>query len=353
VLRTIVVERGRVARASLPVAAEARPAVALTTRDEAGAWHPHQRPRAAEALTASVVVCTHAMARWDDLVRAVDSLRRQTVAPAEVLVVVDHHPELQARAEAELPGARVVASTGPQGLSGARNTGIAHALGDVVAFLDDDAHADIDWVERLLDAYRSDDVLAVGGAVLPHWETARPAWLAEEFDWVVGCTYRGLPELRSPVRNLIGANMSFRRRVLEELDGFDAGLGRRGDDAAGCEETELCIRALGENPGGQVIFEPAARVWHRVPAERASWDYFVRRCRAEGRSKAGVADRTGAVSATSAERAYVARTLPAAMARQAGRAARLDRAGAARAGSIVAGTALVAYEYLRGRRASA
>jgi len=353
VLRTIVLERNRLARAALPTGADdPRPAVALTTHAPLDSWpqHPHQRARRAQPLSVTAVVCTHSLLRWDDLVRSVDSLRRQTIVPSEVLVVVDHNQDLLERIKDELDGVRVLASTGPKGLSGARNTAIHAALGDVVAFIDDDAHADIDWVERLVDAYRSDTVLAVGGAVLPSWETARPAWMTEEMDWVVGCTYRGLPEVRSPVRNLIGANMSFRRDVLVELDGFDSGLGRQGDDGAGCEETELCIRALQLHADGQIIFEPAARVWHRVPAERASWDYFVRRCRAEGRSKAGVADRTGADQATASERTYVARTLPAALARNAVRAARLDRAGATSAASIVAGTALVSFEYLRGRR---
>lgn len=353
VLRTIVVERGRLDGAELPTG-DPRPAVALTTTEALDAWpqHPHQRPRPAQPLTVSAVVCTHSLDRWDDLVRSVDSLRRQTVLPTEVLVVVDHNPALQARVEDEVPGVRVLANAEVKGLSGARNTAVAAAAGDVVAFIDDDAHADIDWVERLLDAYRTDAVLAVGGAVLPSWETARPRWMAEEFDWVVGCTYRGLPEVRSTVRNLIGANMSFRRDVLVELGGFDAGLGRQGDDGAGCEETELCIRALQAHAGGQIVFEPAARVWHRVPADRASWRYFVKRCRAEGRSKAGVAERTGAGDATASERTYVARTLPAAIGRNVVRAVHERRAdGATSAASIVAGTALVGTEYLRGRRA--
>jgi len=351
VLRTIVVERTRVARASLPPSAGARPAVALTSPEAPHAWdrHPHRRPRPADPLTVSAVVCTHDLARWDDLVRSVNSLRTQTVPPAEVLVVVDHNPELLARARAELTQVRVLPNTGPKGLSGGRNTAWAEACGDIVAYIDDDAHADIDWIERLLDAYRTPQVLAVGGAVLPQWETGRPSWMAEELDWVVGCTYRGLPEVRSTVRNLIGANMSFRRQVLADLGGFDTGLGRRGHDGAGCEETEVCIRALQRHQDGEVIFEPAARVWHRVPEERASWEYFVRRCRAEGRSKAGVAARTGSERALASERAYVSRTLPAAVARNVGRSLRLDPAGATGAASIVAGTALVTFEYARGR----
>lgn len=351
VLRTIVVERHRLAGATLPAAVARRDAVALTTRGVPDVWaqHPHQRARRRAPLTVSAVICTHDLARWDDLVRSVNSLRRQTAMPAELIVVVDHNAELLERARFELDGVRTVPNGGAKGLSGARNTALEVASGDVIAYIDDDAHADIDWIERLLDAYATDDVLAVGGAVLPRWDSGRPVWMPEELDWVVGCTYRGLPEVRSTVRNLIGANMSFRRVVLRDLGGFDGGLGRQGDDGAGCEETEVCIRALQRHEGGQVVFEPAARVWHRVPSERATWEYFVRRCRAEGRSKAGVARRTGAGPALASERAYVARTLPAAMGRNIVRALRMNRGSAMSAGTIVAGTALVSAEYARGR----
>lgn len=396
VLRTIVTERRRLARSDLPAQAERRAAHALTQAErdaKAAAADPSAadpsaagpaagaaaaglsavgtetatavgtatatgvngttgRPApASPALTVSAVVCTHDLARWDDLVRCVGSLRNQTVTPTEVVVVVDHNPSLLERATAELDGVVVVPSAGPRGLSGARNAAIDTARGDVVAFIDDDAHADIDWVERLLAAYGSDDVMAVGGAVLPQWASARPGWMVEEMDWVVGCTYRGLPEVRSGVRNLIGANMSFRRQVLLDVGGFDSGLGRQGDDGAGCEETEVCIRARQQNPDGTVVFEPAARVWHHVPADRATWSYFVRRCRAEGRSKAGVSQRTGPDAALASERAYVARTLPLAVARSLTRTVHRQPHGVRRAASVVVGTALVASEYARGRLA--
>lgn len=352
VLRTIVTERRRLARSDLPAQAERRAAHALTQAERDAKVTGEEVPATRPALTVSAVVCTHDLARWDDLVRCVGSLRNQTVTPTEVVVVVDHNASLLDRATTELDGVVVVPSAGPRGLSGARNTAIDTARGDIVAFIDDDAHADIDWVERLLAAYGTDDtVLAVGGAVLPEWDSARPAWMVEEMDWVVGCTYRGLPEVRSGVRNVIGANMSFRRQVLVDVGGFDSGLGRQGDDGAGCEETEVCIRARQQNPGGTVLFEPAARVWHHVPADRATWSYFVRRCRAEGRSKAGVSQRTGADAALASERAYVARTLPFAVARSLTRTVHRQPHGPRRAASIVVGTALVASEYARGRLA--
>jgi glycosyltransferase involved in cell wall biosynthesis len=298
----------------------------------------------------SVAICAHDLGRWPMLVRAIDSLRHQTVAPDEVILVVDHNDALLTRARTELAGVRVLANRQQRGLSGARNTAIEEAGHDVVAFLDDDAWAADDWAERLLAAYDDPDVAAVGGAVEPHWAAGRPSWFPEEFDWVVGCTYRGLPSVRSQVRNVIGANMSFRRAVLVEAGGFDELLGRVGSDGAGCEETELCIRVRQADPTAQVVFEPAARVRHEVPASRGTWSYFVQRCRAEGRSKARVSRLVGASDGLASERSYVLRTLPSGGVRGLSRLVDLDVSGIAQAASLVAGLGLVGSSYVGAAR---
>ncbi len=114
----------------------------------------------------SVVICAFTERRWEQLERAVASALAQTHPPHEVLVVIDHNPALYERARASLP-AQVLQNEEAQGLSGGRNTGVRHAQGDVVAFLDDDAHAEPDWLERLLSAYARPEVVGVGGGVLP------------------------------------------------------------------------------------------------------------------------------------------------------------------------------------------
>ncbi len=361
VLRTIVMERGAMSRSSLAQPEVARHAVGLGHDD---GWMPEKgasparpnrrrapsRSREPAVHTCSVVICTHDEARWQQLLHAVDSVRDQTRTAAEVIVVVDHNPGLLRRARAELGGVRVMGNEDGRGLSGARNTAVRHCIASIVAFMDDDAHAETDWIERLLSPYADPAVAAVGGSVLAEWDAGRPNWFPEEFDWVVGCSYRGLPTIQAPVRNLIGCNMSFRRSLMRRLDGFDEGLGRSGHNAAGCEETELCIRIRQTDPEAVVLYEPSARVRHHVPASRSTREYFVTRCRTEGRSKAAVAALAGAAEALSSERTHLLRTLPFGLARAVGRVGRLDPAGISETASIVAGVALVGSGYLRSGR---
>src|SRR5262249_47582484 len=90
--------------------------------------------------------------------------------------------------------------------------------------------------------------VGVGGLVKPAFEAGRPDWFPPELDWVVGCSYQGMPVRSAPVRNFIGANMSFRREIVADLHGFSTGLGRVGTTPLGCEETELCLRSSRPHP---------------------------------------------------------------------------------------------------------
>src|SRR4051794_18362617 len=253
----------------------------------------------------SVIICAYTERRWDDLVAAVRSTTAQRAAPLEVVVVSDHNAGLLERVERELQETVALANDQPRGLSGARNTGLRVARGQVLAFLDDDAVAAPDWLEHLLAPYRDPEVIGVGGSIEPLWPAERPRFIPYEFDWVVGCTYRGLPTTTSPVRNLIGANMSLRRDVFEAVGGFSTDVGRVGTRPVGCEETELCIRAGRQLPGTRLVYVPAARVRHRVSDDRARWRYFRARCWSEGLSKAVVSRHAGRSDSLSSERAYV------------------------------------------------
>lgn len=303
----------------------------------------------AERVRCSVVVCAYTEQRWDDLVAALASLRAQTQPPEQVVLVVDHNPRLAERAWRELPDVTCVENQGRRGLSDARNAGIAVASGDVVAFLDDDAVAEPAWLELLAEAYADPSVIAAGGFASPRWAEGRPGWFPREFDWVVGCTYRGMPEGASPVRNLIGCNMSFRRSVFDELGGFTAGIGRLGTRPVGCEETELCIRIGQRRPGSVILFDPRAVVHHNVPGNRGTWAYFRSRCYAEGLSKAAVSALVGAQQGLANERRYTTRTLPKGVLTGLAAGVRGDGGGFGRAAAIVAGVSIATIGYGLGR----
>jgi len=297
----------------------------------------------------SVVICAHAGERWSETSAAVESVRAQSFQNKEVIVVVDHNPALQAALAAALPDATVVENREERGLSGARNTGVSIAQGDVVAFLDDDVVADPDWLKFLADSYADPAVIGVGGHILPSWQEPRPSWFPAEFDWVVGCTYRGMPEARLPVRNLIGANSSFRREAFGLAGGFRNGTGRSAaGQPPGCAETEFCIRLSQRSPGSLLLFDNRAVVRALVPADRCRFSYFRARCYAEGLSKAMVTASVGVSAGLAAERRYTTRTLPGGIARAVGDLLRGDWSGFGRGGAIIVGFAAAAAGYAEG-----
>jgi len=122
----------------------------------------------------SVVVATYNAKRRDELDACLTALGRQTVAPAEVIVVVDHNPELFAAAREAFPSATVIENGHARGLAGARNTGVDAARGSIVAFVDDDAQPEADWLERLHDCFADSAAVGAGGALIPRWTNGVP-----------------------------------------------------------------------------------------------------------------------------------------------------------------------------------
>jgi GT2 family glycosyltransferase len=301
-------------------------------------------------LSVSVVICAYTMDRWDALVAAVECSLEQTLAPREVIVVIDHNEELLQRALGELSAVVVLPNRSTKGLSGARNTGVAAASGGIIAFVDDDAYAEPEWLEHLTAPMVDPMVAGVGGWIIPHWEMQRDvAWLPETFYWIIGCSYAGLPETGARLRNPIGANMALRRRVFRSVGGFTSGIGRIGKVPLGCEETELCIRYTKLCPAEYFVLARDAKVHHRVPASRLTWHYFWTRCWAEGLSKAAVSSLVGSGSGLAAERRHLMRSLPRDLARSLLSFPRQPRAASARVFLILAGTAYAFAGLLRGR----
>jgi cellulose synthase/poly-beta-1,6-N-acetylglucosamine synthase-like glycosyltransferase len=284
----------------------------------------------------SVVIAAYSMDRWSDLREAVASALAQTLPVLETIVVIDHNPGLMAKAVNELAQVSVIANVGARGASGARNTGAAASRGEVLAFLDDDAVASPEWLEALLQPFKDPAVIGVGGRLEPIWKTYRPRWFPQEFDWTVGCSYRGMPESATMVRNVWSNNMAIRRNAFDVVGGFRDGFGKIGDRSRP-EDTDLCLRAAKGNSGGIWIYDPAAVVGHQVPAERTTFKYFLRRCYWEGQGKAALASFNGATESISTERQYTRRVLPYGIARGLRETACGELSGMARSFAIIAG----------------
>jgi len=313
---------------------------------------------------ASVVVSTYDDRRWEDLVACLRSLDEQTNPPLEVIVVVDHNPELLARAAKAFSSAKVVENGRPRGLAGARNTGIDVARGEIVAFIDDDARAEPGWLESLAGCFARPETVGAGGALLPLWQSPAPAWLPPEFYWAIGCSYTGLPEELAPVRNPIGANMAVRATVLREVDGFREGdedstpreIRSRGVVRAGGnvpDDTDLAIRVNQLRPRGVWLYQPRARVLHTVTAERASLRYFLRRCHEEGAGKANLSRYVGSTDGLRSERRHLAVVLPRGVARGLRDLVTGDPQGGLRAAAIILGLLWSATGFLTARALSA
>lgn len=269
-------------------------------------------------LRLAVVLCCFSDDRRGELDRAVRAARGQLSPETdELVVVVDHNESLRDWLTDRFPeGVTVVPNREERGLSGARNTGVAATEADVVVFLDDDAALRPGGLEAVRRAFADDTVVAIGGAVHPRWQSgAAPAWFPEEFGWVVGCDYRGLPPDGSEIRNPIGAAMAVRRDALLKAGGFSHRLGRVGSVPAGCEETLMGIELRRLFPESRIVRIEDFAVDHNVPRSRANLRYFTDRCLHEGRSKAILSAMVGAGAGLSSERSFVLRTLSTGIAR--------------------------------------
>ena len=174
----------------------------------------------------SVVICSYSEEMYEHLIEAVESVLSQTHDDVEVVVVVDGNDELYRLISsdyADIDEVCLILNKENLGLSASRNVGVKHSTGDVVAFMDDDAVADERWVEELVSTYEEYGMEAAGGRMTPIWVAGKPSFLPEEFYWLIGVTHRGFPD-EGEVRNTFGSNISFRRDVLENLDGFDEEL---------------------------------------------------------------------------------------------------------------------------------
>ncbi len=202
----------------------------------------------------SVVVCTYNRGKYLD--RCIQSLLRQSYQNVEIVIVngpsVDETDAVLQKYDQLI----IINQLQLNGISNARNLGIRVAKGDVVAFIDDDAVADENWVHHLAEGYSDPDVAGVGGLVYG------PGQTHYQFDNGV-IDKCGIPDAIRPPDKMIGedeitifmgTNCSFRRSVLNEVGGFDPYFRYYHD------ESELCVRIV--QAGHRLLYKREAFVIH-------------------------------------------------------------------------------------------
>lgn len=237
----------------------------------------------------SAIICTYNREKY--IIDCLEHLRLAIPDGVEVLIVDNNSTDGTAELvrnylgdHTEFPGRYLLETR--QGLSHARNRGIAEARGDTLVFLDDDSMVAEDYFERLregLDKYPQAG--AFGGHITPVFEDGiTPRWLCRwTLSWVsgldMGPSAKAFPKNKYP----IGANMAFRRNVLERTGLFNPELGRSGKNLMGGEEKDLFQRI--KAAGHSIIYLPKLRIEHMIPPSRTTLDYIRRFGDGVGRSE--------------------------------------------------------------------
>jgi GT2 family glycosyltransferase len=235
------------------------------------------------------------------------------MSPRAVVVAVDNNPGLADLLATEFDWITVVHNDGQRGASATRNRGVHAVTTGLTAFLDDDETAYPDWLRELTEPFVDPRVIGTGGRYVPSWRAAKPDWFPDEFAWVVGGSYLGLPTEVARVRNVWSGNMAVRTEAFRKVGGFRTDFGKRGAIPQP-EDTDLCIR-MSFASGGHWMYVPDAVILHDVPTDRASLGFFLRRCYAEGAGKAAMERHLAHPVATQDEHDYARTMLKASMQR--------------------------------------
>lgn len=169
---------------------------------------------------------------------------------------------------------RIVNET-KQGLSNARNRGIAEAQGKYIAIIDNDETIEESYIESYIEFFDAfPHAIAAGGAVTARYESRRPCWMSKYTEQMIAnpvdldIAVTVFPKNRVPA----GGNMAFRRTAFDKVGLFNPKLGRNGEKLTGGEENDLFARLRAE--GEELFFVPGARIFHHIPDSKLTDNYF-------------------------------------------------------------------------------
>jgi glucosyl-dolichyl phosphate glucuronosyltransferase len=233
-------------------------------------------------MNISLIICTYN--RCESLLKTLESVAASELPPSiewEVVVVDNNSRDQTCAAVQDFsalhPGRFRYLLEPKQGLSNARNAGIRAALGEVIAFTDDDVIVEASWLLNLTRSLLDRSWGGAGGRTLPLKSVALPRWLSLSGPGSMGGAVAALfdkgderVELDLPP---YGANMAFRREMFQNYGYFRPDLGRRPGSLISEEDTEFGRRLLAA--GARLGYEPFAIVYHPVPEERLKKKYFL------------------------------------------------------------------------------
>lgn len=251
----------------------------------------------------SILICTYNRASFlAETLGSVAALRLPRDCAVEIVAVDNNSTDDTAAVIHEAAGKSPVpiryVFEPRQGKSFALNTGLVHAIGEVLALTDDDVVPDPAWLERIVGAFHGRDITFTFGKVLPRWsclpppelltERAREIWgplaIVDYGDEVAEYT----PESHSQ-RLPIGANLAFLRSALCAVGGWRTDLGKVNNSLISGEDHEIFfrLRSAGLYRG---LYDPGIVVRHHVPVSRMTRRYFRRWFYWHGKTLARMAD---------------------------------------------------------------
>jgi glycosyltransferase involved in cell wall biosynthesis len=253
-------------------------------------------PPPGEGPLISVVVTTYTLDRLKDVKELLDSLRAQSYPNIEVVFVGESCRELCEEVSRYAQTIRIAKITilfnnGEPGVSAARNLGIRHARGDIIAFIDDDTIAAPNWAEELAKTYAEENhVIGVAGAAEPLWEKLAMAWFPPELYWMIGCTsWQDRNEERRDAYNAPTVNVSYKREAFQRAGLFSTAIGPQWGNSpkiaswayGTSEDTELFLR-IRRATGQRIVYNPKVKVRHKVTRQKLGLRRLARFARGVG-----------------------------------------------------------------------
>ena len=166
-----------------------------------------------------------------------------------------------------------------QGRSSALNAGIAHTSGELIGMMDDDEEIDPQWYRTIFEAFQGGGVDFIGGPFRPIWGAECPDWLPMNYLGVIGWIDAGnevRPYDESYPGILMGGNAVLTRRILDTVGPYLTSLGRTAKRLLAGEDEEMYQRLLAA--GARGVYRPDLIIYHYIPPERLTKQYFRRWC---------------------------------------------------------------------------